>query len=166
MNLEIVAQATVAGIGATLTMDIWSLCQRYLFKVPPLQYALVGRLFLGLLRGKVRHNTILTTPPIQAEGLAGWVIHYLTGIAFAFIPVGLTGMGWYHEPEVFTAVFTAFLTLLAPFMILQPALGFGIAAARTPHPWRARLFSALSHLAYGCGLYITALAWVHCAHLS
>jgi hypothetical protein len=166
MNLEIVAQATVAGIGATLTMDIWSLCQQSLFKVRPLQYALVGRLFLGLLQGKVRHNTIFATPPIQGEGLAGWAIHYLTGIAFAFIPFGLTGTGWYHEPEVFTAVFTAFLTLLAPFMILQPALGFGIAAARTPHPWRARLFSALSHLAYGCGLYITALAWVHCAHLS
>lgn len=90
----------------------------------------------------------------------------MVNAAFAFIPVGLSGMGWYHEPEVFTAVFTAFLTLLAPFMILQPALGFGIAAAHTPHPWRARLFSALSHLAYGCGLYITALAWVHCAHLS
>jgi len=166
MNLEIVAQATVAGIGATLTMDIWSLCQQYLLKMPPLQYALVGRWFLGLLRGKVRHNTILTIPPIQAERLAGWAIHYLTGIAFAFIPAVLTGADWYHEPDVFTTVLTAFLTLLAPFMILQPALGFGIAAARTPHPWRARLFSTLSHLAYGCGLYITTLAWAHYPHLS
>ncbi|WP_333715581.1 DUF2938 family protein [Pantoea eucrina] len=126
-------------------MDIWSLCQQSLFKVLSLQYALVDRFFWGLLRGKVRHNPMFTTPPIQGEGLAGWAIHYLTGIAFAFIPVVLTGAGWYHEPEVFTAVFTAFLTLLAPFMILQPALGFGLAAVRTPdgpatsvpcHIWR------------------------------
>jgi len=41
-------------------------------------------------------------------------------------------------------------------LILQPALGFGIAASRTPRPWLAGLFSVLTHLAYGVGLYITA----------
>lgn len=50
------------------------------------------------------------------------------------------------------------LTLFAPFMILQPAFGFGIAASRTPRPWLARLLSVLTHVAYGLGLYIAAFA--------
>ncbi|MCW9461520.1 DUF2938 family protein [Klebsiella michiganensis] len=42
--------------------------------------------------------------------------------------------------------------------MLQPALGFGIAASQTPRPWLARLLSVLTHLAWGFGLYIAALA--------
>jgi hypothetical protein len=50
------------------------------------------------------------------------------------------------------------LTVAAPFFILQPALGLGIAASRTPSPARARLRSLISHLVFGFGLYLAAEA--------
>ncbi|MDF5305394.1 DUF2938 family protein, partial [Vibrio parahaemolyticus] len=45
-----------------------------------------------------------------------------------------------------------------PFLVIQPCLGFGFAASKTPTPWKARLLSTLAHLAYGLGLFITAFA--------
>lgn len=40
-------KTAITGIGATLVMDLWSLLQKYLLKVPPLNYALVGAGFYG-----------------------------------------------------------------------------------------------------------------------
>lgn len=127
-------------------MDSWSLCQKLILKIPPLNYALVGRWILWLPQGKFRHHTILSASQIRGENLTGWVFHYLTGILFAVIPLLLNGRGWLHEPSLFTGVLTGLLTMIAPFLILQPALGFGIAASRTPHPWLARLLSLITHL--------------------
>lgn len=47
----ILGKTVITGIGATLIMDIWSLLQKYLLKVPPLNYALVGRWILWLWGG-------------------------------------------------------------------------------------------------------------------
>jgi hypothetical protein len=153
LDIIIFLKTVITGIGATLVMDSWSLCQKLILKIPPLNYALVGRWILWLPKGKFRHHTILSTLQIRGENLTGWVFHYLTGILFAVIPLLLYGKGWLHEPSLFMGVLTGLLTLIAPFLVLQPALGFGIAASRTPRPWLARLLSLITHLAYGIGLY-------------
>ncbi|EOV0254034.1 DUF2938 family protein [Salmonella enterica] len=157
MDIIIFFKVVVTGIGATLIMDLWSFFQKYILKVPPLNYALVGRWVLWLPRGKFCHHTITSTPRIWGEIFTGWAFHYLIGIIFAFVPLVLNGAVWFSEPSPVTALLAGLLTLFAPFMILQPAFGFGIAASRTSSPWLARLLSVLTHLAYGCGLYIAAL---------
>ncbi|WP_417642671.1 DUF2938 domain-containing protein [Enterobacter kobei] len=146
----------LTGIGGTLVMDAWSLFQKHGLTIPPLNYGLVGRWLSGLSHGKVCHHTILTTPKRRGEMLTGWIFHYLTGIVFAVVPLWLDGERWLRDPSLTTALLAGVLTLFAPFLILQPALGFGIAASRTPHPWRARGLSLLTHLAYGVGLYVAA----------
>lgn len=156
MDMVTVFQAVVTGICATLVMDLWSLFQKHIIKVPPLNYALAGRWVLWIFRGKVRHDTIVSTESLPGEFLTGWIFHYLTGIFFAFIPFLLKGIAWFHEPDLATALLAGLLTLFAPFMILQPAFGFGIAASRTPRPWLARQLSVLTHFAYGLGLYSAA----------
>jgi hypothetical protein len=50
-------------------------------------------------------------------------------------------------------------TLAAPFLILQPGMGAGLAARRTPSPNRARIRSLAAHLSFGIGLYVAALLW-------
>jgi hypothetical protein len=46
---------------------------------------------------------------------------------------------------------------------MQPAMGAGIAASRTPNPSAARLRNLATHTVYGIGLYLSAvvlsLAW-------
>jgi len=156
MDMILVLKTVITGIGATGVMDIWSCFQKRTLKVPPLNYALVGRWILGLPGGTFCHHTIVSAPPLRGERLTGWVFHYLTGILFAVVPLTLYGAEWFTHPSLSKGLLAGLLTLFAPFLILQPALGFGIAASRTPRPWLARLFSVLTHLAYGVGLYIAA----------
>jgi len=40
---------------------------------------------------------------------------------------------------------------------MQPSLGMGIAAAKTPNPTQARLKSLMAHTVFGVGLYVSAL---------
>ncbi|MBF4179436.1 DUF2938 domain-containing protein [Lelliottia nimipressuralis] len=156
MDMILVLKTVITGMGATGVMDVWSCFQKRILKVPPLNYALVGRWLLGLPGGTFCHHTIVSAPPLRGELLTGWVFHYLTGILFAVVPLMLYGAEWFTHPSLSTGLLAGLLTLFAPFLILQPALGFGIAASRTPRPWLARLFSVLTHLAYGVGLYIAA----------
>jgi Protein of unknown function (DUF2938) len=51
-------------------------------------------------------------------------------------------------------------SLVAPFfIIMQPAMGAGIAASRTPKPWAARIRSIITHFVFAIGPYLSALAW-------
>jgi hypothetical protein len=46
--------------------------------------------------------------------------------------------------------------VLFPFFVMQPALGAGIAASKTPSPAQARLRSVATHAVFGIGLYLAA----------
>jgi hypothetical protein len=43
--------------------------------------------------------------------------------------------------------------VLFPFLVMQPAMGAGIAASRTRNPGAARLQSLVTHAVFGLGLY-------------
>jgi hypothetical protein len=49
-------------------------------------------------------------------------------------------------------------TILAPWLVMQPGMGAGIAGSRTPSPGRTRLRNLGTHTVYGVGLYLCALA--------
>ncbi|MGD8105379.1 DUF2938 domain-containing protein [Pantoea sp. FN0302] len=154
---NLVLDVIATGIGATAVMDVWGFSQRRFFSVPSLDYALVGRALLWLRHGKWVHCPIMSTPPHKGEKLVGWLIHYVTGIVFAALLIMLTGKTWLYQPTLAPALLTGMLTLCFPFFIMQPMLGFGIAAAKTASPARARLRSLMTHLVFGMGLYFTAL---------
>lgn len=156
MNSYVIITSLTAGLGATLIMDLWSLFQRHILRIPPLDYRLVGRWLSGMCRGRFLHRTIISAPPVPGERVIGWLAHYLTGLLFAFIPAGLAGEVWYSQPTLLPALAAGLLTLAFPFLVMQPAFGFGIAACRVPQPGRARLMSMLAHAVYGTGLYVVA----------
>jgi Protein of unknown function (DUF2938) len=47
--------------------------------------------------------------------------------------------------------------IAAPFPLMQPGMGAGIAASRTPRPNAARLQSLVTHAFFGFGLYAASL---------
>lgn len=158
-SMNIYVCALSIGIGATIVMDIWAWLMWKVFNIPSLNYAMVGRWLGHLPRGLLSHNNITNTPPIRGEAVIGWSAHYAIGILFAFILLSATGHQWVVAPSLLTAVLFGIITVAAPFFILQPALGAGIAASKTPHPNTARLKSLMAHTSYGIGLYISALAY-------
>jgi len=48
-------------------------------------------------------------------------------------------------------------TIVAPWFVMQPAMGAGIAASRTPNPTASRLRNLGAPTVYGVGLYVSAL---------
>jgi hypothetical protein len=44
-------------------------------------------------------------------------------------------------------------SVLAPFLLMQPGMGAGIAASRTARPGAARIQSLVTHTVFGVGLY-------------
>lgn len=154
--IEVIARTCLIGAGATIAMDVWALVRRRVFGVPALGYALVGRWLAWLPRGRVVHTPIAVTPPVRGEGAIGWAAHYLIGIAFAAVPVALWGAAWLREPTLASAMIVGVASVAAPFFVLQPALGAGIAARHTPRPWAARIHSVVTHAVFGAGLYASA----------
>jgi len=148
----------LTGAGATTLMDAWSALRRRWLGIPSLDYALVGRWVGHMHKGRFFHDPIATSAPIAGERALGWIVHYLTGIAFAGVLTLAAGDAWFRYPTLLPALAVGIGSVVAPFFIMQPALGIGIAASRSPRPTMARMHSLVTHAIFGLGLYATA--WI------
>ena len=148
--------AALIGLGATLLIDLWALFLRRGFGVPSLSYCLLGRWVLHM-PGTFIHRSIAAAQPRRHECAAGWAAHYLIGIVFALMFVLLVSERWLERPTLLPAVAFGIVTTLVPYLVMQPSLGLGIAASKTPKPNQARLKSLATHAVFGAGLYLWAL---------
>jgi hypothetical protein len=152
------ASILLIGTGATAATDLWAIARKRLLGIPAPNYGLVGRWIAHMPRGRFRHDSIAAAPPVGGERLVGWSAHYLIGIAFAAILPGIWGTAWIEHPTIGPALVVGIGTVAAPFLVMQPGMGAGIAASRTPRPASARLQSLLMHAVFGLGLYASGLA--------
>jgi DUF2938 family protein len=157
--VEIVVRAVLIGAGATIVMDLWTLVRKRVFGVASLDYRMLGRWIGNLPRGRFIHSNISKASPVRGELILGWCAHYAIGITFAFLLLVLWGLDWARHPTLLPALIIGIGTVVAPLFVLQPAMGGGIAASKTPHPNTARLRSLLTHTVFGIGLYLSALLW-------
>ena len=155
MSMDDFLRMVLIGVGATVVMDIWSLIQKSL-GVSTLDFAMVGRWAGHLGQGKMVHASIGKAAPVSGERPLGWAIHYAVGIAFAALLMSVAGLSWLHHPTCLPALAVGVATVAFPFFVMQPAMGAGIAASRTPTPWKNRMRSLLGHAIFGIGLYLSA----------
>ncbi|HEX5803972.1 MAG TPA: DUF2938 domain-containing protein [Azospira sp.] len=156
-----ISRVVLIGCGATLLMDLWLMVLKRA-GVPTLKFAFIGRWVGHLLRGRVAHASIAAAAPVRNEVLLGWLTHYAVGIAFALLLVGLVGIDWATAPTLAPAVAFGVGTVAFPFLVMQPAMGLGIAASKTATPLRNVLRSLLNHFVFGLGLFLSArfIEWV------
>ena len=158
-------RAALIGAGATLATDAWALARRRLLGTPLPDYALVGRWFAWLPRLRFVHAPIAATSPVRGERAIGWIAHYAVGIAFAAILLWAAGPSWADRPTLGPAMAVGLGSAIAPFLLMQPGMGAGIASRRTRDPRAARLRTLATHAAFGLGLYLAAwaaLGWSSC----
>src|SRR5689334_24332807 len=146
-------EAIVAGIVATLATDLW-LWLLQIFGVPSADWALVGRWVAWMPRGVFRHRPIAATPSVRGELAIGWGFHYVVGIAYAALYLIITRLMLASGPTLISALVFALALLAVPWLVMQPALGLGFFAAKTPHPGVTRIISISGHAAFGLGLYL------------
>jgi len=158
--MEDVSRIGLIGMGATAVMDAWLALLKRL-GVPALDLALVGRWVGHWRRGKWAHDSIARAAPVRHELALGWAVHYATGIAFAALLVSLYGPAWARSPTLLPALFVGIGTVAAPWLVMQPAMGAGIASSRTAAPAKNRVRSLANHAVFGVGLYLaaTVMAW-------
>lgn len=163
MNLEAtdVLSAIVVGIGATLVMDLWNLFLKRAYGILSLNYCLLGRWLSYMPEGVFRHASIAAAPQKTLECMIGWIAHYSIGIVLAVAFVAIASGEWLAQPTLLPALFYGIGTVVFPFFLMQPSLGLGIAASRTPNPTQARLKSFATHTVFGLGLYLCALGANH-----
>lgn len=151
--LDYLICALLIGAGATLVMDLWAAVRTALLGSVSLDYGLVGRWLLYLARGRFRHDPIAASPSVRGERLFGWMAHYVIGIGFAASLLGIWGLDWARHPTLGPALIVGIGSVAAPFLLMQPGMGAGVAARRTPRPAAARLRSLVTHGVFGLGLY-------------
>jgi hypothetical protein len=155
--LEFAVRAVLIGAGATALMDLWARFLKQVFGIQPLSWAMVGRWLAHLPRGRFVHQSIASAPAVRGELAIGWTAHYLIGVFLAAALIGIQGLGWARDPTPLPALAFGVGTVVLPFFMMQPGMGAGVAASKTPHPNRARLRSLLTHTVFGIGLYVSAL---------
>ncbi len=154
----VVAAGVFMGVAGSALMDAWSLVLRRRFHVPTLDYSLLGRWIGHFPRGRFVHDRIASAEPVGGEALLGWFVHYAIGVTFALLLLGIWGVEWARSPTILPALLVGLGTIVAPWFVMQPAMGAGIAGSRTPNPNATRLRNLGTHAVYGVGLYISAVA--------
>ena len=156
IEAKYILSSIAIGVGATLVMDLWNLFLKRTFGIPSLSYCLLGRWLRYMSGGTFRHANITAAAKKPFECAVGWIAHYTIGVAFAIVLVVLTSGDWLSRPTLSLALLYGIGTVVFPFLVMQPSLGLGIAASRTPKPTQARLKSLVTHTVFGVGLYLCA----------
>jgi len=152
----VIMTGVLMGIGATAAMDIWAILLNRFANIGLPNWGNVGRWVAHLPRWQ--HDDIGLAAPVSQEATIGWGFHYAVGVVYGVIFALIAGAGWLANPTFFPAWVFAILTIAAGWFILQPGLGAGWAASRTPTPWKVRGLGLAAHTVFGLGLWGTALA--------
>lgn len=154
---ETVVRTILVGAGATAVMDAWLMLLKRL-GVPTLNFAFIGRWVGNGPDFRWAREGIAKAPPVRGELWLGWLVHYATGVLFAGLLVAVCGSGWIGDPTLMPAVLIGVATVAVPLLVMQPAMGAGIASSRTAAPLRNCIRSLAGHTVFGLGLYLAALA--------
>lgn len=155
--MDMLVRTVLVGIGATALLDLWALLLNRVFRLPLPNWALVGRWFAHLPRGRFLHEDIARSEPVANERAIGWIAHYAVGILFAGIVVAVWGAGWLRNPAFLPALIVGLATVGCGWFILQPGMGAGIAASKRANANTVRALNIVGHTVFAVGLWGTAL---------
>ena len=156
-SADLVVRGILMGVAGSALMDAWSAALRR-FGIPTLDYRLLGRWIGHFPRGRFVHERIAASEAVPGERAVGWIAHYAIGVAFALLLVAAWGRPWLESPTIWPALAIGITTIVAPWFVMQPAMGAGVAASRSPDPAATRLRNLGTHVVYGVGLYGAAVA--------
>jgi hypothetical protein len=154
--LEYLVFGALIGAGATALLDVWIALLKLAFGQPSRNWAMVGRWVGYWPDGRFVHQNIAAAAPVRGELALGWAFHYFVGMAHGVLLLAIWGLGWVRHPTLLPGLVIGLALLVAPFFVMDPALGAGIAASRSAHPTAARARSVMNHTVFGLGLYLSA----------
>ena len=146
----LVIQGVLIGVIATVGMDIWAAVVKYVFGLPTVDWARVGR-WLGNVFID-RHNP--KSVVIPNERAIGWIAHYLTGIAYGLAYLYVVQSLLSSDPTLASALVFGLVTLANHSFIMQPDMESGVFANQSVRPGTTRLINLSMHIVFGATLYV------------
>jgi hypothetical protein len=153
---DILLKAILVGVGGTIVLDLYALVTSRVLGAPAANWAMVGRWIGNMTRGQFVQAAMSEAAPVKGELAIGWIAHYAIGIFYGLLLVMLRGKVWLERPTLLPPMLLAWALLVAPYLIMMPGMGMGIAGSRTPKPNATRLKSVIGHSMFGLGMYATA----------
>ena len=153
MITEIIYQGVLIGVIATIAIDLASLIVKHVFRLPTADWAMIGRWVSHIPRGVFIHESIADSEEVKHERLIGWIAHYVTGVVYGLIYLGVVRGLLSADPTLTSALVFALVTLVVPWFIMQPGLGVGVCASKAPRPGVVRSINVSMHVVFGLGLY-------------
>jgi Protein of unknown function (DUF2938) len=146
------------GLMSTLLMDLLTGVSIWLRLIAPLPPALVGRWFASLARARVVHADIAHVAPISHEGFVMLPIHYAIGTLLAGLYVwAASRLGW-PPRSLSAALLFGLCTNVLPWLLMFPAMGYGLFGVHGPAGTRLLFSSLITHAFFGIGLWFAARA--------
>lgn len=144
------------GVAGTAAMDLWAQALHRVAGQPLPNWAMPGRWLAHVFRGRVFHDSIGTAEPVGGELPLGWAFHYGVGVVYGVIFAVAAG-DWIHAPTFLPVWIFSLLTISAGWFLLQPGMGLGWAASKTPQPWKVRGLGLVAHTMFALGMWGAAL---------
>lgn len=141
------------GVTATVAIDLWATFANKVLGWPRTNWALVGRWIGHMREGQFTHVSIAASPAIVHESALGWAFHYVVGCIYAALYLVYVSTAQMGQPTLVSAVLFGWVTILSPWLLMQPALGLGICASKAPRSNLVRLQNLIIHTIFGLSLY-------------
>jgi len=140
------------GILACAVLDLWQRLLLLVAKIPPSNWAMVGRWLVFFLKNRVWvQNDLSEQAPLRNELFIGWGFHYLVAIAYALFYFFLFEQGLMNFKLVDGLIF-GLISVVVPWFLFMPAMGAGILGNKTNNPSLACVVALIAHTIFGGAL--------------
>ena len=148
------------GIGSCVIFDLWQRVFQRFTSIPPSNWTIVGRWFIGLIsNGRLMANQLSEEPEEKHETTVGWIVHYGVGIFYAYVFAVLVQIQLI-KPTIIDGLLFGIASVVVPWLFFMPALGIGILANRAPNPRLECALALMMHSIFGLSLGIGFSFWI------
>ena len=153
MIAGIMWQPIVAGLIATLTMDVLGGAAVRLRISSPLPPNLIGRWFASVARVEPFHADIARTAPVNHELAIALPVHYAIGVVLTLVYLFITHRAGWPRGSLRLAVAFGLCTSVLPWFVMFPSMGYGLFGANGPAGTHLVVSSLINHALFGVGLW-------------
>ena len=142
------------GIGSCAVFDLWQRLFQVFTTIPPTNWSLVGRWFIGLISGgRLFANQLGEQANEKYETIAGWFVHYAVAVVYAGVFGFLIHLGFLNSTPLDGLAF-GIASVVVPWFFFMPAMGNGVLANKTPNPILSCALALMMHSIFGLSLGI------------
>ena len=148
------------GIASCVVFDLWQRVFQRFTSIPPSNWTIVGRWFIGLIsNGRLMANQLSEEPEEKHETTVGWIVHYGVGIFYAYVFAVLVQFELV-KPTIIDGFLFGVASVVVPWLFFMPALGIGILANRAPNPRLECALALMMHSIFGLSLGVGFSFWI------